>query len=91
MNKPVARDLKKDTMETLIVKVDTKRSMAFLRKLLLNFNFVIEVKSAPSDNLIIESDRVNIAGRLHRYADVNKIIDEKMAWQKVVEEKHGAH
>ena len=78
-------------METLIVKVNNKKNLIFLRKLLLKFNFVVKVETTPSTESIHLTDRINVAGRLNHYADATKIKDEKTVWQQVVKEKHGSH
>ena len=78
-------------METLIVKVDNKKNLIFLRKLLLKFNFVVKVETSPSTESIHLTDRINVAGRLNHYSDTTKIKDENTIWQQVVKEKHDPH
>jgi hypothetical protein len=78
----------KDSMETLIVKVDNKKNSSFLAKLLQKFNFVLEVKTTSSGESTIPKI-VNVAGRLHGYADSSQKKSEKAVWEQVIQEKHG--
>ncbi|EKB48630.1 hypothetical protein B879_02788 [Cecembia lonarensis LW9] len=79
----------KDSMETLLVKVDNKKNSSFLRKLLLKFNFVVEVKTTASSESYTFPEIVNVAGRLRSYADPSKKNSEKAIWEQVIQEKHG--
>ncbi len=74
-------------METLVVTVDTKKNVNFLKKLLLKFNFVIDIKSRSSDRK--PKAIINVAGKLHAYADPSKQKQEKFAWEKIARDKHG--
>jgi hypothetical protein len=76
-------------METLLVKVDNKKNSSFLRKLLRKFNFVVEVKTTPSDEPYTIPEIVNVAGRLHSYSNPSKKKSEKAVWEQVIKEKHG--
>jgi hypothetical protein len=76
-------------METLLVKVDNKKNSSFLRKLLLKFNFVVEVKTTASTEAYTSPEKVNVAGRLHSFADFSKNKNEKAVWEQVIQEKYG--
>ena len=78
-------------METLIVTVDNKKNLSYLKELLLKLNFVVEINTQPSSkqNQVIEHQ--NVAGKLHSYSNVDKLKEEETIWQKVVKEKHGTH
>jgi hypothetical protein len=78
-------------MEILLVKVDTKENQAFLRELLLKFNFVVEVegKSDSVQNALNVSK--NVAGIFNSYSDKDKIKEEDSIWEKVIKQKHGIH
>ncbi|MCC5931165.1 MAG: hypothetical protein JJU28_18095 [Cyclobacteriaceae bacterium] len=78
-------------METLIVTVDNKKNLSFIRKLLRKFSFVLEIKSTPSTEQSHLTNQVNVAGKLSHYADTSKIFDENTVWQQIVKEKHGPH
>ncbi len=78
-------------MEILLVKVDTKENQAFLKELLLKFNFVVEVegKSDSVHNALNASK--NVAGILNSYSDKDKMKEEVSIWEKVIKQKHGIH
>ncbi len=78
-------------METLIVKVDNKKNRTFLKKLLHKFGFVIEVKTKPSIKSTNPTHTINVAGKLHQYANPDRMNQESSAWQKVAKEKHDTH
>ena len=82
----------KNAMETLIVKVDNKKNVSFLRKLLLKFNFVLEVRTKTSVESVSELDRSDsVAGKLKQYSNVERLNEEKSVWEQVVKDKHGSH
>ncbi|WP_289029012.1 hypothetical protein [uncultured Algoriphagus sp.] len=78
-------------METLLVKVDTKKNQSFIRELLLKFDFVLEVGDQSEMAEDSESGKRNAAGILKAYADKDKLKNEKAIWEQVVKMKHGVH
>jgi accessory colonization factor AcfC len=78
-------------METLIIKVDNKKNLAYLKELLLKFNFVVEIDADPHSEQNQLTGYQNVAGRLSSFSDVNKLKEEETIWEKVVKEKHGVH
>ena len=36
-----------------------------------------------------DADRINVAGALSKYVDVDKIKSEKSIWKKIAKERHG--
>lgn len=78
-------------METLIIKVDNKKNLAYLKELLLKLKFVVEIDIQPSSEQNTFTESLNVAGRLSSFSDVSKLNEEEIIWQKVVKEKHGAH
>jgi hypothetical protein len=78
-------------METLLIKVDTKENQAFLRELLLKFNFVFEVGGKSESVEKSELLTRNVAGVLNAYADMAKVKQEETIWEQVVKSKHGVH
>lgn len=78
-------------METLLVKVDTKKNQSFIRELLLKFDFVLEVGDHSEMAEDSESGKRSAAGILKAYADKDKLKNEKAIWEQVVKMKHGVH
>ncbi len=78
-------------METLLVKVDTKKNQTFLRELLLKFDFVLEVGGKPETVGHLEPGEKNAAGILSAYADKSKLKQEETIWEQVVKSKHEVH
>jgi hypothetical protein len=78
-------------METLIIKVDNKKNLAYLKELLLKFNFVVEIDSERYSDQNQFSGHQYVAGRLSSFSDVNKLKEEETIWEKAVKEKHGIH
>lgn len=78
-------------METLIIKVDNKKNLAYLKELLLKFNFVVEIDSEGYSEQNQFSEQQYVAGRLSSFSDVKKLKEEETIWEKVVKEKHGVH
>ncbi len=78
-------------METLIIKVDNKENLAYLRELLLKLNFVIEIDGESSSKQNQITEYPNVGGKLHSYSDLSKAKKEETIWQEVVKEKHGTH
>ncbi len=74
-------------METLIVKVDSKKNLEYLKELLLKLNFVVEIDAEPSAEQNQFTEYQNVAGKLRSYSDVAKMKEEETIWQKVVKEK----
>jgi accessory colonization factor AcfC len=78
-------------METLIIKVDNKKNLAYLKELLLKFNFVVEIDADSHSEKNQLTGYQNVAGRLSSFSDVKKLKEEETIWEKVVKEKHGVH
>lgn len=78
-------------METLIIKVDNKKNLAYLKELLLKFNFVVEIDVDTHSEQNQLTGYQNVAGRLSSFSDVKKLKEEETIWEKVVKEKHGVH
>lgn len=78
-------------METLIIKVDNKKNLAYLKELLLKFNFVVEIDADSHSEQNQLTGYQNVAGRLSSFSDVKKLKEEETIWEKVVKEKHGVH
>ena len=78
-------------MEMLVVKIDSKKNSSFLKKLLLKFNFVLEVKSTTSEDVHSVPEKINVAGSLNKFSDLSKMKNEKAVWEKVILEKHGTY
>ena len=76
-------------MEMLVVKIDSKKNSSFLKKLLLKFSFVLEVKSTTSEDVHSVPEKINVAGSLNKFSDLSKMKNEKAVWEKVIHEKHG--
>lgn len=78
-------------METLIVTVDNKKNLSYLKELLLKLDFVVEINTQPSSKQTQALENQSVAGKLHSYSKVDKLKEEEAIWQKVVKEKHGIH
>lgn len=78
-------------METLIIKVDNKKNLAYLKELLLKFNFVVEIDADSHSEQNQFTGHQNVEGILSSFSDVNKLKEEETILDKVVKEKHGVH
>ena len=78
-------------METLIVKVDSKENLTYLKELLGKLNFVVEIDAEFHSTENFSVPNPSVAGRLGSYSDVNKIKEEEGVWEKVSKEKYGLH
>jgi hypothetical protein len=78
-------------METLIVKVDSKKNLSYLKDLLGKLNFVVEIDAEFPSTETFSDPNPSVAGRLGSYSDVNKIKEEEAVWEKVVKKKYGLH